>query len=250
MHRRLRPRRHKLAYDVYAALFDLDELPALDRSLFAFGYNRAAPMSFHDRDHGLGDGLPLRQWIETQLRAAGIPVDGGPIRLLCYPRVFGYVFNPISVYFCYRASGALAAIVHEVNNTFHDRHTYVIPADRIDGDVVTQNCEKKMYVSPFIEMGMTYDFRIKPPGDDVTIAIAEGDADGALLYASFHGRRRPLGAWDALAYVARFPLLTIKIMAAIHWEALKLWLKGVPLVKRPLPAANSVSLIKPTTSAS
>lgn len=244
MHRRLRPRRHKLRYRVYSALLDLDELAALDRTIIGFGYNRAAPMSFHDSDHGPGLDQPLKPWIEDQLRQAGFAPDGGPIRILCYPRVFGYVFNPISVYFCYRRSGELLAVVHEVNNTFHQRHSYVMAADDSRDGVIAQQCAKKMYVSPFIALDMTYNFKIKPPTETVSIAISDSDREGTVLHASFHGERRALTRTSALAYLFRFPFLTIKVMVGIHWEALKLWLKGIPLVTRPAPPPHPVSLIK------
>lgn len=244
MHRRVRPRRHKLSYRVCSALFDLDELPALDREISGFGYNRAAPVSFHDRDHGPGEDRPLKPWIEGLLSAAELKPDGGPVKLLCYPRVFGYAFNPISVYFCFKRSGELLAIVHQVNNTFHQRHSYVIPVSPTNDGVIVQRCAKKMYVSPFIAMDMTYDFRIRPPADEVTIAITDSDQDGPLLHASFHGERRPLSRLSALRLLAQFPFLTIKVIAGIHWEALKLWLKGIPLVTRPAPPNDPVSLIK------
>ena len=245
MHRRVRPKRHALTYRVFSALFDLDELPSLDRAMTGFGYNRAAPMSFRDRDHGPGSGdQTLKSWIEQHLRAAGLAPDGGPIRLLCYPRMFGFVFNPLSVYFCYRTNGDLIAIVHEVSNTFGGRHWYVIPSDAGADGIVKQTCAKQMYVSPFIGMDMTYDFKIKPPGQDVAVAITDSDRDGALLYASFHGKRRELSRTSAVKYLALFPLLTFKIIAGIHWEALKLWIKGVPLVARPAPPHNPISLIK------
>lgn len=244
MHRRLRPKRHKLTYHVRSALFDLDELPRLDRTIPGFGYNRSAPMSFHDRDHGPGDGRPLKPWIEQQLVSVGLSPDGGPVRLLCYPRMFGYVFNPLSVYFCYRTGGSLIGIVHEVSNTFGEKHWYVIPANQSADGFITQTCAKSMYVSPFIAMDMTYDFKIKPPGDDIAVAITDRDRDGALLHASFHGERLALTPRSALGSIATFPLMTLKVIVGIHWEALRLWLKGVPLVARPQPPSSTVSLIK------
>jgi len=242
MHRRVKPKRHKLSYDVYSLLLDLDELPRLGNWLF--GHNRARPMSFHDRDHGPGTGAPLKPWVEQQLRAAGLEPDGGSVRLLCYPRVFGFVFNPISVYFCYRRSGELLATIYEVHNTFRQRHFYVIPVADPKAELIAQSCSKKMYVSPFIEMNMTYHFKVKPPAGEVAIAIEERDPEGALLYASFHGQRHPLTARSLLGYLTLFPFLTIKVVAGIHWEALKIWSKGIPLVNRPAPPQDPVTVVK------
>ncbi len=132
VHQRVRPSRHRLRYRVFSALLDLDELPQLDRRLRLFGHNRLNIFSFLDRDHGDGTGAPLRPWVEHHLERAGIELAGGAIRLLCYPRLFGYVFNPLSVYFCHRADGALAAMIYEVNNTFGERHSYLIPVDGVD----------------------------------------------------------------------------------------------------------------------
>ncbi|MDX2225178.1 MAG: DUF1365 domain-containing protein [Rhodospirillaceae bacterium] len=244
MHRRVRPRKHRLSYRVFSMLLDLDELPRLDREVSGFGHNRWRPISFFDRDHGPGEAAPLKAWVERQLAAAGIDADGGPIRLLCYPRIFGYAFNPLSVYFCYRRSGELSAILYQVNNTFHQRHSYLIPVADPGAEVIRQSCGKNLYVSPFIEMAMTYHFRVRPPGETVAMAINETDCDGALLFASFSGTRIALSAQALRRLVASFPLLTLKVIGGIHWEALKLWLKGVPLVRRPPPPAEPVSVVR------
>ncbi len=226
VHERVRPKRHRLRYGVFMMLLDLDELTELDRRCPLFGYNRRAPLAFRDRDHGPTTGEALRPWVEDRLREAGLTPDGGPIRLLCYPRIFGYVFNPISVYFCYGRDGALTAVLYEVCNTFRERHTYVIPVDRTDRAVLRQSCEKSLYVSPFIGMDAVYHFRIVPPGDGVNIVIRQEDDDGLLLAASFRGERTPLTLRGLAGCLFGFPLMTLKIIAAIHWEALLLWLKG------------------------
>jgi len=249
MHRRARPRRHKLAYEVASFLVDLDELPTLDRRLRGFSYNRFGLFGFHDRDHGPGTGEPLKPWVEQHLAKAGIVLNGGPVRLLCYPRLLGYVFNPLSVYFCYRADGnkhQLAAILYEVTNTFRERHSYLIPADEnagMDG-LIRQACAKELYVSPFIDMDMTYNFRIKPPAEDLAVAIHATDKDGPLLFASFNGQRQAMTAATLRKSFYKFPFLTVKVIAGIHWEALKLWLKGVPLVHHPRPPAEPVTVIQ------
>lgn len=227
VHERVRPKRHRLRYKVFSLLLDLDELPRLARRSLLFGYNRWAPLAFYDRDHGATTGEPLRPWVEARLREAGIAIDGGAIRLLCYPRIFGFVFNPLSVYFCYRQDGSLAAILYEVCNTFRERHTYIIPVSEAGHAVIRQRCRKSMYVSPFIGMDTDYHFRIVPPGESINVVIRQEDSEGLLLAASFRGRRTGFSQAALARCLAAFPLLTVKIVAAIHWEALRLWLKGV-----------------------
>lgn len=242
VHERLRPKRHRLSYRVFSLLLDLDELAALDRRSRLFGYNRWAPLAFHDRDHGPASGKPLRPWVEARLREADLEPDGGPIRLLCYPRVLGYVFNPLSVYFCYRRDGGLLAILYEVCNTHRERHTYVIPAGDTDRAIVRQHCAKALYVSPFIGMESDYRFRILPPAEAVSVVIRQEDSEGLLLAAAFRGERTALTERALAGCLAAFPLLTLKVTAAIHWEALRLWLKGFRVFRhRPaaLPVASS-----------
>jgi uncharacterized protein len=218
MHRRVTPKHHQFRYRVFALLLDLDELPALHRKLKLFGWNKGAFASFHDRDHG--DGKYLRAWLDTQLAQAGIVAEG-PKRVLCYPRIFGYVFNPLSVWFCYDRTNTLAATIYEVHNTHGERHAYVLRADD------TQTCDKDFYVSPFLSMDCRYSFHIKAPGDDVAIAIAETEGGQPVLHAVFSGERRPLTDRALASALLRHPLMTVKIIAAIHFEALRLWLKGV-----------------------
>jgi len=251
VHDRRRPKRHRLRYRVFSLLLDLDELPALDRRFAWFAYNRWAPLAFYDRDHGPTTGESLRPWVEARLREAGLDADGGPIRLLCYPRVFGYVFNPLSVFFCYRRDGALTAILYEVCNTFRERHTYILAVSDPSAPVIRQSCAKALYVSPFIDMQTDYSFRIVPPGDAVAIAIRQTDAEGLLLAAAFRGERLTLNDAAIVRCLAAYPLLTLKIIAAIHWEALKLWCKGFRVFPHKAAAAavqSSVGIAAKTTT--
>src|SRR5580658_140903 len=162
-HRRLRPRPHRLRYRVFWMLLDLDEIGRLPRRLRLFSHNRFNALSFFDTDHGDGSGRPLRDQVEGHLRAAGLATDGGAIRLFCMPRIFGYGFNPLSVYFCHRRDGALVALLYEVRNTFGERHSYLIPVGASDDAVIRQSCDKCFYVSPFLDMSLRYDFRVVPP---------------------------------------------------------------------------------------
>lgn len=247
VHARHRPHAHKMRYRVFSMLLDLDELPLLDRDLRLFGHNRRAVFSFHDKDHGLGEAGGLKDWVATHLATAGIKVSANALRvdMLCYPRIFGYVFNPLTVYFCHdRRDGRLVAILYEVCNTFHERHTYIIPTDANEQGAIRHSCAKEMYVSPFVPMECTYDFRIKPPDEAVMVAINERDADGDLLFASFAGKRKALTDGALLKALLSYPLMTFKIMGAIHWEALRLWLKGNPIYRHkaaPNRIASSIT---------
>jgi uncharacterized protein len=240
MHARLKPMGHRFSYRVMSLLIDLDRLAEADRQSPLFGVNRAALYSFHERDHGPRDGSSLRVYAEQRAAEHGIDLNGGRVLLLCYPRLFGYTFNPLSVYFCYRADDTLALIIYEVRNTFGDIHAYALPVR--PGDVssagIRQSQDKLFYVSPFLEMAMRYHFRISPPAEQVKLRILETDREGPLLAATFSGRRRELTTASLVRAFAALPLMTVKIISAIHWEALRLWLKGARLVPR-LPAADA-----------
>lgn len=232
VHQRLKPKRHRLSYRVFCLLLDLDQLVETCRGLRLLSYNSLNVFSFFDRDHGPRDGTALRPWVVARLRAAGIADDVAHVRLLCYPRLLGYVFNPLSVYFCYRPDGRVAALLYEVHNTFGEAHTYVIGVDDAATGPLRHSCTKAMYVSPFIPMEARYAFSIEPPRDIVKVVINESDADGPLLHASFVGRQAPLSDAMLLRCFFRYPLMTLKVIAGIHWQAFRLWRKGVPLVPR------------------
>ena len=242
VHVRVRPVRHRLRYRMLNMLLDLDELPALDRRLTLFGHNRRALFSVHDADNGDGSATPLRQQVEAVLRGAGIDLGGGRIRVLCMPRVLSMVFNPISVYFCHGADGALQAMLYEVNNTFGQRHSYLIPVEGPVRGALRQRCEKRFYVSPFMDMGLTYAFRVTMPDESISLAIDAHDEAGPLLFAAFTGRRRPLTDAGLLAAFLAHPLLAGRVLGGIHWEALKLWWKGMRLRPRPAPPAAPITI--------
>ncbi|MNQ58689.1 hypothetical protein D3C85_729020 [compost metagenome] len=244
MHRRLRPKAHALNYRVFWLLLDLTEVDGLDRRLRLFSRNRFNLLSFHDRDHGDGSGAALRPQIDAWLKRAGIDIGAGPVRLLTMPRVLGYVFNPISLYYCHHADGRLAAVVYEVTSTFGVRHAYVIPVPDEDqaAGLIRQGAAKALYVSPFMGMEMDYAFRGHAPGDRLDLTIDGIDAKGLLITAAMSAERRPLEDRDLLKAAVALPLMTFKVMAAIHWEALKLGLKGVRLTRQPPPAWEPVTI--------
>lgn len=239
MHRRFQPRGHRFSYGVFYGLFDLDELPELDRRVRGFGVNRRAPIAFHEADHGPRDGSPLRPWLEAALAEAEIDLEGGPIRILAMPRILGHVFNPIAVWFAYGPSEDLRAVLYEVANTFGERLAYLCPVgpNATDGaGTVRHRFAKQLFVSPFIDMDAAYDFRTRPPDDRVALLIREA-VDGAhLLTATMVGRRRTFSTAELWSAFVRYPLVTLKVVAAIHGEALRLWRKGAPYRRRgPAP---------------
>lgn len=246
MHARLRPVGHRFSYRVMSLLIDLDRLDEADRQSALFGVNRTALYSFNEVDHGDRDGSSLRAFAQRQAKEIGIDLTGGRVMLLCYPRLLGYTFNPISLYFCHRAGGELALIIYEVRNTFGEIHPYVLPInpDEISQAGIRQQQDKAFYVSPFIEMATRYRFRVLPPGETVKLRILETDREGPLLAATFNGCRRALTTPALAQSFFALPLVTIKIIAAIHWEALRLWFKGVRLVPRQKVTANSSLAIR------
>jgi len=239
MHARLKPRAHRFSYRVMSLLIDLDRLEEADGQSPLFGVNRAALYSFHEADHGERDGSSLRAYAHRRAAEQGIDLAGGRVLLLCYPCLLGYTFNPLSVYFCHKACGTLALIIYEVRNNFGEMHSYVLPVRSGERSAagIRQTQDKLFLGSPFVEMAMRYHFRISPPGDEVRLRILETDRDGPLLAATFSGRRARLTTSALLWSFVALPLVTLKIIAAIHWEALRLWLKGVRLVPRPHAAA-------------
>lgn len=239
MHARLKPVGHRFTYRVASVLVDLDHLPRLGTLSRLISHNRFNLFSVHDRDLGSKDATSPRAWLDQLLAEAGVALGGGRILVLTYPRVLGYVFNPLSVYWCYDRAGALAAVVYEVSNTFGDRHTYVAPVrpEELGPEGLKQARDKVFYVSPFLDMGMRYHFRLRPPGETVAVRILETDGDGPILAATFNGARKPLTTGNLLRTFMSLPFLTIKIMAGIHYEAAKLWLKGIRFHSRPEPPA-------------
>ncbi len=242
MHRRTRPRPHALSYRVFWMLLDLDEIDGLDARLRLFSRDRANVFSFRTADYGDRSGRPLRPQVEERLKAAGIDTSGGPIRLLTMPRILGYGFNPLSVFFCHRADGSLAATLYEVHNTFGEIHSYLIPAEGETRPIV-QDSAKAFHVSPFLTRDdMSYRFRLQPPGEDVAVHIAAKDAAGPMVFAALSGERQPLDDRRLLKLLVTHPLLTLRVTLAIHWHALLLLAKRIPLIRHPGVAARDVTV--------
>ncbi len=226
MHARLRPELHRFRYSFTSWFIDLDELQKLDQMLFGFSYNRPGLFSFYDRDFGPGLDAELKAFIRDVVRKQGLGAVER-VCLLCQPRCLGYIFNSLSTYFCYDRSGQLVATLYEVSNTRHERHLYVIAAD--ERRPLRQQASKQMYVSPFMPMDCRYRFRVHPPEHSFSILIRLDDGQGELFQALWRGDRQPLNN-KALVEAMFHPPMTIKTIATIHWQALRLWLKGTPLV--------------------
>ncbi|NNC90965.1 MAG: DUF1365 domain-containing protein [Acidimicrobiia bacterium] len=240
-HTRLRPFHHDFEYRIYTLVLDLDELPAISRRLRLFSYNRFNLFALFDRDHGGRDGSGLRAWVDSQLAAAGIDLAGGPVRLLSFPRVLGYTFDPLSIWYCYHADGSLRAVLHEVKNTFGEQHVYLVP---IDGDLEHQFA-KELFVSPFMDMDATYSFTLTLPDQRLSVGILQSDADGDLLRASVRASRLELSDRHLLRVFMTHPLLTLKVIGAIHWQAWRLWRKGGQYRRRPLAPTHPVTVVDP-----
>jgi DUF1365 family protein len=245
VHTRLKPVHHRLRHRMLTLLLDLDELPRLAEMLSLFSVGQFNLFGFHGRDHLAGDATPLREQVERELRRGGIEPDGGPIRLLAMPRMMGTVFNPLSIFFCHAADGSLQAVLYEVNNTFGQRHSYLIPVSDPDASIHRQECEKRFYVSPFMEMEMRYRFRLRLPGRGVSVAIEARDANGAVMTACLTGSRQDLTDRNLLRALPRHPMLAAQVLGGIHWEALKLWRKGMKPVARPNAPRDPVTIVHP-----
>jgi DUF1365 family protein len=241
MHHRLRPRLHRLRYSIFYLLLDLDEIDALASSLRLFSRNRFNLFSFHDRDHGEAAAMSLRNRIERHLEEAGIE-SGGPIRLLTMPRILGYAFNPLSIYFCHRCDESLSAIFYEVNNTFGQRHNYLIPVPSGIEGLIRQESRKSFYVSPFMTTDMVYLFSVMPPGTDLAVSVIGRDEAGPLMIAKLAAVRQDLTDASLARAFCAYPLLTLKVIAGIYWEALLIWLKKIGLQERPSLPDRPVTL--------
>ena len=240
MHRRLFPMQYRFSYRVFSLLLDLDALDRLPRLLSTGRFNL---FRFDLRDHGPRDGSPLRPWAEAVLAARGIELAGGRIRLLCFPRVLGYGFNPLSLWYCEHADGRLRAVIAEVNNTFGEHHFYLLADGGAPLDWPLRGAAHKcFYVSPLMDVAGEYRFRLGEPGERLAVLIRQYHDDGRLkLVASQAGQGEPLGDRALLRAFARTPLMTFKVMAAIHWQALKIWLRGARYVRKPKPPQQEVT---------
>lgn len=226
VHKRARPKRHALRYRVFSMLVDLDQLESLDEKLRLFSLNRLNFVSLFSKDFGARDGSGIADFVRRRAAAAGVR-EVVSIRMLAYPRILGFAFNPITVYFCEDAEGRTCFMLYEVSNTFGEHHFYQAVVDG-QGGAIRHDSRKAFYVSPFNTLDGTYRFSIRPPDEKVFLGITLSTAEGGLLTAYFDGERRPLTDSSLLKLLLAYPFMTAKVVVGIHWEALRLWLKGVP----------------------
>ncbi len=235
-HLRLRPARHEFTY---ASYFLMLPMRALRDAPSPLARNRWAVLSFFDRDHGDGRNDSLA-WLEEQLQAEGVSDADGEVWLQTYPRVLGYVFKPVSFWYCLRRDHTLAAVVAEVNNTFGERHCYVLAG----GDVQwahTLAADKAFHVSPFCHVEGSYRFRFALAGEQIVARIEHHDVNGPLLLTSLSGALAPATPALQRRVLWSHPMMTFGVIARIHWQALKLWLKKVPYVAKPQKPPHSVT---------
>jgi len=244
MHARFKPCTHRFVYRVFSLYLDIDRIAELAAKLKLFSAGRFNLFSFHAKDHGPRDGSPLRPWVERHLAAHGIALDGGAIRLLCFPRILGYVFNPLSVYFCHGPADDLRAVLYEVRNTFGQSHSYLVrvPVGHAAGLPLAPSAAKCFHVSPFLGLAGEYRFRLREPGETLSLAIRESDGEGEILLATHVGQRADLTDRALLSAFLRHPLMTLRIVLAIHWQALKLWRKGAVFHSLPPAPTSPVTL--------
>ena len=239
-HARITPRRHKLAYRIFMLRLNLDDPAGQGTRLFSL--NRFNLFGLFERDHGDGSATPLRDQVAAKLDQAGLGAAAAHIEMLVMPRILGRAFNPLTVYFCRDRTGRLAAILYEVNNTFGERHNYMIAAGAAAEPSVRQTAPKRFHVSPFMEMDLDYRFDVTPPGEDVAIRILVSKAGAPVLTAAFTGKGQPMTDAALLRAWLTHPWQTLGVMAAIHWEAAKILLKGIGLRPKPASPASGVTV--------
>ena len=237
-HTRFKPVRHFLKYKTFSLLIDLDEINLLDKSIGIFSHNKFNIFSFYDKDHGDRDGGNLKDWVISNLKKFQIKENITNIKVLCYPRILGYVFNPLSIFYCYEKD-KLVAIFYEVKNTFNEQHTYIFKIK--NNEEIIQKCRKKFYVSPFMDMETFYNFKLLNPNDKLSVFIKQTDVDGTILTATQTGDKEEFSYKQLAINFLMYPLMTIKIISSIHYEALLLWKKGAIYRKRDVKLKNNLS---------
>ena len=245
-HHRFGPRPHGFAYRLFQIAVDLDQLRPEGQGQASQKLDHLGLLSFASRDHGARDGSALRPWVDACLVKAGITATAVSIELLCFPRVLGFVFNPISVFFVRDAAGALEAVVYEVNNTFGQTHAYVVPAE--GAAVERHEADKALYVSPFYRVEGGYRFRLVETAAAIDLTIVKQVGGRPDFNARLSLEQRPLTDAAVLKLFFAMPLMTLGVVAAIHWQALKLWIKGAPFGARPPGPKAGVSLGRRTAA--
>ena len=237
-HTRFKPVRHFLKYKTFSLLIYLDAINELDSRISMFSHNKFNVFSFYDKDHGKRDGSSLKEWVFTNIRKFNIKGKINKIKILCYPRIFGYVFNPLSIFYCYE-DDKLKAIFYEVKNTFNEQHTYIFKIK--NNDEINQKCKKRFYVSPFMDMETYYNFKLINPNNKLSVFIKQTDSKGTILTATQTGDKKEFNLKQLIKNFFKYPLMTVKIISSIHYEALLLWKKGAIYRRRNVKFKNNLS---------
>ena len=240
-HQRFKPVKHALKYKTFSLLIDLDELELLSNKISIFSLNKFNVFSFYNKDHGLRDGSFLKDWVIENLKKFNISSQITKVKLLCYPRIFGYVFNPLSIFYCYEKEN-LRAIFYEVKNTFNEQHTYIFKVT--NNEKIEQKCKKKFYVSPFMDMNTIYNFKLLNPKEKLSVFIKQTDDAGTILTATQVGDKKEFSFKQLLKNFFNYPLMTLKIISSIHYEAFLLWKKGAIYRSRDKKIINNLSFEK------
>ena len=267
MHARFSPRRHRFAYRIVLFALDLDELPDLPRRTGLFGHNRRHLYALHDRDflpvdelrHPSGPAAPaaaagaapgLKARVAAYLRNHGIELGDGSVLLVTLPRIAGYLFNPVSFYFCRDRDGRPLCAIAEVTNTFREMKPFFVPADPADAarGVFRLRVPKQFYVSPYSDVDVAFDFHLRLPGDQLAIRIDDYVGEERTLTSTLAGPRRALTTGRLAWFTLKYPLLTLRVISLIHWHALLLWAKRVPWFAKAARAADQRDLYRPHSS--
>ena len=240
VHKRFTPVRHQLSYRVFSMLLPLKHIDEVCGRTRFLSHNRFNLVSFHDRDHGLRDGSSVVDFVTHTMRAGGVDPDACDLLVLCYPRILGYCFNPLTTYYAVTKTGDITAMLYEVSNTFGEHTHYLVTGGTTRNGTLEQGCRKAFHVSPFNEADGEYGFRVTTPGETICVGVSLRREGKAILNAYFNGFRTRLTSRTLLSAVARQPLMTWKIIAGIHFEALRLWMKGLKLRRKPRFAGLTV----------
>lgn len=242
MHRRLFPVQYRFVYRVFSLVLDLDRIDEVARASRWLSHNRFNLFSFDDRDHGPRDGRPLKPWLLERLRELGQEIPVERVEIQCYPRVLGFVFNPLTVWTCFDRTDTPVAVLCEVNNTFGEAHGYLLHQQGAAMHWPIRHAHRKeFHVSPFVDMNADYHFRFSRHGDRHATVIREYQDGRLMLVAVQQGTAERITDARLLYAALAYPLLTLKVVAMIHWQALKIWLKGGRFHPKPAPPKEEVS---------
>ena len=233
VHKRLRPKEHKLQYRVFSFACDVDQLEGIAKKSKLFSLNKFNLFSLAEKQHGHRDGTTISEFAWGEVRAARLNDEVERVVIYFYPRILGFAFNPLTVYFCLDRAEQPVLMIYEVRNTFGENLTYVLPAGESHHGTYTHSIDKQFYVSPFNNVEGDYDFHVQRKNTETIIGVALRTEDGPILRTHFRGKRSEFSDKALLKAFFKYPLMTLKIVAGIHWEALKIWRKGLELKDRP-----------------